>query len=217
MTEEEKHARQSLIDACLQLNNKGLNHGCSGNASIRWGEGLLITPTGMAYEALQPEDIVELDFDGRVKSGQRKPSSEWLFHAAILKVRPELAAVLHAHSPRATALAVHGRELPPFHYMIAVAGGHNIRCAPYATFGTKELADNAVLAMNGRKACLLANHGLLTAGVDITDAFMVLQEIETLCGVYMDACQLGQPVLLSEEEMARVVDKFSDYGKQDET
>lgn len=211
---EREVASQSLIDVCLQLNNSGLNHGNSGNASVRWGDGLLITPTGMAYEALKPQDIVYMDLDGQVGKGQRRPSSEWAFHAALLKARPELRAVLHAHSPKATALAVLGQGLPPFHYMIAVAGGNTVRCAPYATFGTLELADHAVAAMQERKACLLANHGILTAGRDIDEAFKVLQEIETLCGIYIDACQLGEPVLLDDAEMAKVVAKFGGYGQQ---
>lgn len=215
MSSQEREARQSLIDICLRLNHSGLNHGRSGNASLRWGDGLLITPTGMAYETLQPEDIVAIDYNGRVKEGQRKPSSEWQFHAAVLEVRPELNAVLHAHSPKATALAVLGRELRPFHYMIAVAGGNSVRCAPYATFGTRELADNVVTAMAERKACLLANHGILTAGADMEEAFAVLQEIENLCGIYLDACQVEEPVLLSDREMARVVEKFRGYGKQE--
>ncbi len=214
MNAEEKRARQSLIDICLRLNARGLNHGCSGNASLRWGEGMLITPTGMAYETLQPEDIVAMPFTGPVSGTGRQPSSEWHFHAALLSARPALNAVLHAHSPKATALAVLGRELPPFHYMIAVAGGHNVRCAPYATFGSQVLADNALEAMAERKACLLANHGILTAGCDIGEAFAVLEEIETLCGIYLDACRLGEPVLLPMDEMAKVVEKFKHYGKQ---
>jgi len=210
----ETAARQRLIDVCRRLNERGLNHGSSGNASVRWEQGLLITPTGMAYEDLAPQDIVYMDLYGEVEQGQRRPSSEWAFHAALLKARPELHAVLHAHSPNATALAVLGRELPPFHYMIAMAGGNSVRCAPYATFGTPELADNAVVAMADRKACLLANHGILTAGRDMDEAFNVLQEIEALCGIYIDACQLGEPVLLDDVEMARVVAKFGGYGQQ---
>lgn len=211
MNVKERIARQSLIDVCLKLNECGLNHGYSGNASVRWERGLLITPSGMPYEELVPEDIVAIGYDGSIMQGQHKASTEWQFHAALLKIRPELNAVLHAHSPKAAALAVLGRELPAFHYMIAVAGGNSVRCAPYATFGTSELADNAVAAMDQRKACLLANHGILTAGEDMKEAFAVLLEIETLCGIYLDACQNGQPILLSDEEMALVIEKFHDY------
>ena len=215
MNTAERQARQSLIDICLRLNDSGLNHGRSGNASLRWGEGLLITPTGMAYESLTPDDIVAMALTGPDASTHPLPSSEWHFHAALLAARPDLNAVLHAHSPKATAMAVLGRELPPFHYMVAVAGGDNVRCAPYATFGTQMLADYVLAAMVDRKACLLANHGILSAGADMEEAFAVLQEIETLCGVYLDASGLGEPVLLDEQAMAEVIEKFQRYGKQE--
>ncbi len=214
MHPDERAIRQQLIDVCLRLNHSGLNTGRSGNASIRWKNMVLITPTGMPYESLQPEDIVCMDIHGKVAQGQRMPSSEWHFHTALLAARPECSAILHAHSPKATTLSVLRQDLPAVHYMIAVAGGDTVRCAPYATFGTMALAHHAVLAMRNRKACLLADHGIITAGGNIHEAFAILQEIEGLCRIYLEACQTGQPVVLSDDEMASVCEKFQQYGRQ---
>lgn len=213
---DEERARLAVIDACLAMQSAGLNVGKSGNASCRWQDGMLITPTGMAYEALTPEDIVFLPLNpmAAVPKGQRKPSSEWHFHRDILAARPEFQAVLHAHSPKATALAVQGRGIPPFHYMIAIAGGRDLRCAPYALFGTEELSRHVLDAMTDRKACIMAHHGQVAAGTSLQDAFAVMQEVEHLSGIYLDALALGEPPLLDEADMDAVIDKFKGYGKQ---
>ena len=155
--------RQSIIDACLRMNVTGINQGTSGNISLRHGDGMLITPTSTPYDAMKPEQIVYMHLDGSHDPAQR-PSSEWRFHRDILKARPEVNAIVHAHPPYSTMLAIMGMEIPPVHYMVAVAGGDTIRCAPYATFGTQELSEHAVRALEGRLACLLAHHGMIAAG-----------------------------------------------------
>jgi L-fuculose-phosphate aldolase len=195
------------------MNAAGLNQGTSGNLSHRVENGFLVTPTGMDYDALRPEDLVLMHFDGSYE-GERLPSSEWRFHRDILAARPEVNAVLHAHSLSSTAVSCLRRSIPPFHYMVAVAGGTDIRCAPYATFGTEELSCHAVAALEERKACLLANHGLITVGVDMAGAFKLAVEVETLAAMYLRALQVGQPVLLDEGEMAVVLEKFRSYGQQ---
>src|SRR4051794_34466056 len=159
----EREKRQSIIDACLQMNRSAINQGTSGNISLRHDAGMLITPTSTPYETMQPEQIVLMGLDGSLPADQR-PSSEWRFHRDILKARPEVNAVVHAHSPYATILAVMGIEIPAIHYMIGCAGGDTIRCAPYATFGTQELSQNALAALEGRSACLLAHHGIIVLG-----------------------------------------------------
>jgi L-fuculose-phosphate aldolase len=168
----------------------------------------------MAYERLVPADIVRMRFDG-ASEGRRKPSSEWRFHRDILAARDDVDVVLHIHSMFATTLACHHRAIPAFHYMVAVAGGSSIRCAPYATFGTEELSRHAVAALDGRRACLLANHGMIALGPTLDAAFRLAVEVETLAGMYWRALQLGAPTLLDESEMARVVEKFRTYGKQE--
>lgn len=205
--------REAIISAGRRMNASGINQGTSGNLSHRVESGFLVTPTGMEYDVLRPEDIVLMRFDGRYE-GERLPSSEWRFHRDILAARPEVNAVLHAHSQSSTAVSCLRRSIPPFHYMVAVAGGTDIRCAPYATFGTEELSRNAVTALEGRKACLLANHGLLTVGVDLPSAFKLAIEVETLAAMYLRALQVGEPVLLDEAEMAVVLEKFRTYGHQ---
>ena len=211
MTESE--LRQSLIDTALRMNAAGINQGRSGNVSARSGDGILITPSGVAYDAMRPGDIVAMDFDGEWQ-GDLKPSSEWHFHLGILEARPEIGAVVHAHSPFATAIACLGRGIPAFHYMIAVAGGDTIRCAPYATFGTAALSDNAVAALDGRLACLLANHGMIALGADPGAALALAVEVETLAAQYWRALQIGDPVILPADEMARVLEKFTTYGQR---
>ncbi len=204
--------RQELIATVRKMNALGINQGTSGNASVRLGDGYLITPSGMAYEDLKPEDIVEMSFDGEV-SGRRNPSSEWRFHHDLLAARPEFGAVVHTHGKGVMTLACQRMELPPFHYMIAVAGGNTIRCADYATFGTQELSDNALKAIEGRKACLLANHGLLAAEASLARALALAVEAETLCETYWRILQIGDPVLLSEAEMEEVRAQFAKgYG-----
>ncbi len=205
--------RAELIAAAQAMRPAGLNRGTAGNLSVRDGDGFLITPTGMAYDALLPDDIPRLALDG-TSAGKRKPSSEWRFHRDLYASRPEVGAVLHAHSPFAVSLACLRVDIPPFHYMIARFGGDTVRCADYAIFGSAELSTAALAAMAGRKACLLANHGLLVAGRDLAEAFALAVELEELCEQYWRACQLGSPVLLSAAEMAEVIDKFRGYGQQ---
>ncbi|MFL5343220.1 MAG: class II aldolase/adducin family protein [Hyalangium sp.] len=205
--------REALIATARRLNPSGLNQGTSGNLSHRVDEGFLVTPTGMEYDVLRPEDVVLMRFDGS-HEGARLPSSEWRFHRDILASRPEVHAVLHTHSLHSTALSCLRRGIPAFHYMVATAGGSDIRCAPYATFGTEELSRHAVAALEGRKACLLANHGLITVGVDLAAAFKLAVEVETLAAMYLRALQVGEPVLLDETEMAVVLEKFRTYGQQ---
>ncbi|MCH2396049.1 class II aldolase/adducin family protein [Oceanibaculum sp.] len=202
--------KQALIAACRRMNDLGINQGTSGNASIRLpdGSGLLVTPSSLPYEAMTPEDIVTLDWEGK-PTGSRRPSSEWRFHLDILKARPDAGAVLHTHSMFATTLACLGRGIPAFHYMVAVAGGADIRCSPYATFGTQELSAHAVKALEGRKACLLGNHGMICLEEDIGKALALAVEVETLAAQYWRALQIGEPILLPADEMARVLERFN--------
>lgn len=206
-------ARQALIATARRMNALGINQGKSGNLSRRIRGGFLVTPTGMAYDALEPADIVPMRFDGTYR-GKRLPSSEWRFHRDILAARPEVNAVIHTHAMFATTLACLGRDIPPFHYMIAVAGGDTIRCAPYATFGTEELSRHAVMALRDRRACLLANHGMIALGADLDSALALAVEVETLAAMYWRALQVGKPKLLGRAEMKRVIEKFRTYGQQ---
>ncbi len=210
--------RQKLIDAACRTLSNGLNKGIAGNLSVRAEEdgaaGLLITPTGIPYAALTPADIVFIRHDGSA-SGKRRPSSEWRFHRDVYVARSEAGAIVHAHSPFATALACLRRDIPAFHYMIARFGGATLRCARYATFGTQELSDAALAALAQRNACLLANHGMLVFGRDLDQALALAVELEALCEQYWRACQLGEPVLLDDREMAVVLEKFANYGQQD--
>lgn len=214
MESREKFLRQDIIDTCLRMNREGLNQGTSGNVSARWQDGLLITPSGIPYERLRPEDIVALDAHGQVLENTQRPSSEWRFHLAILKDRPEVGAVVHTHSIHATALAMRGMEIPAAHYMVAAAGGSSIGCAPYATFGTEELSQHAVATLRGRKACLLENHGQIAIGENLERALWLATEVETLAHQYILSLLIGGPILLSEQEMQRVSTKFQHYGLQ---
>ena len=209
--------RQQLITAARGMEPARLNRGTSGNLSVRTIEngaaGFLITPSGMPYAALSPEDIVFMHHDGR-PAGLREPSSEWRIHRDIYAARPEAQAILHAHSPFATSLACLRRAIPPFHYMIARFGGDTLRCADYATFGTQALSDAAIAALQDRSGCLLANHGMLVFGRDPAHALALAVELEELCEQYWRSSQLGAPVLLDSAEMARVQEKFASYGVQ---
>ena len=206
--------RKKLIETALRMNALGINQGRSGNLSVRSGNGLLITPSGVAYDGMQAADIVAMRFDG-TWGGALKPSSEWHFHLGILKARPDAGAVLHAHSSFATAIACLHRDIPAFHYMVAVAGGNSIRCAPYATFGTDALSNYAIAALDGRRACLLANHGMIVLGADLDAALDLAVEVETLAEQYWRALQIGDPVILADDEMDRVLKKFETYGVKD--
>ncbi|MBP8866916.1 MAG: class II aldolase/adducin family protein [Propionivibrio sp.] len=209
--------RQQLIAAARGMEPARLNRGTSGNLSVRTVEngaaGFLITPSGMPYATLNPEDIVFMHHDGR-PAGLREPSSEWRIHRDIYAARPEAQAILHAHSPFATSLACLRRAIPPFHYMIARFGGDTLRCADYATFGTQALSDAAIAALQDRSGCLLANHGMLVFGRDPAHALALAVELEELCEQYWRSSQLGAPVLLDSAEMARVQEKFASYGVQ---
>ncbi|MDE2585840.1 MAG: class II aldolase/adducin family protein [Betaproteobacteria bacterium] len=210
--------RQTLITAAHRMTAEGLNRGTAGNLSLRakldGQEGFYVTPTGMAYESLIPEDIPFVRLADGSPVGRRLPSSEWRFHRDTYAARPEVGAVLHAHSPFATSLACLRRDIPPFHYMIARFGGDTVRCSGYATFGTQALSDTALAALEGRLGCLLANHGMLVCGKDLPQAISLGMELESLCEQFWRASQLGQPVLLSAEEMAEALAKFATYGKQ---
>lgn len=205
--------RLDLIATARAMQPANLNRGTAGNVSVRSGNGFYITPTGLPYAALGADDIPLMALDGS-HQGSRKPSSEWRFHRDLYATRPEVGAVLHAHSPFAVSLACLRRDIPPFHYMIARFGGDTVRCADYALFGSQALSDAALLAMLDRKACLLANHGLLVAGRDLDEALALAIELEELCEQYWRACQLGAPVLLSDDEMTEVIAKFAGYGQQ---
>lgn len=204
---------EALLDTARKLAQLGLNKGTSGNCSVRLDEGFLVTPSGKAVEEMTPRDMVFMDFSGQAEPG-KKPSSEWRFHHDILKNRPEIGAVIHTHSMFATTLACLHREIPPFHYMIAVAGGDTIRCAPYVLFGTQALSDYAMAALHERKACLLANHGMIALGRDLDDALAVTVEVENLCEQYWRLLQITpEPPLLTEAQMREVFRQFKGYGK----
>lgn len=207
-------ARVEVAQAARLSVARGLNQGSSGNLSLRVPGGLLITPSARDMDTLRAEHIVPLDMAGNAPAG-RRPSSEWRFHRDIYAAFPEANAVAHAHSPFAVALSCLRRSLPPFHYMVALAGGDDIRCARYATFGTQALSDAVLEALQGRRACLLANHGLLAWGADLDDALALALEVEALCAQFTRACQLGEPVLLSGAEMAEVIARFHDYRRRD--
>jgi L-fuculose-phosphate aldolase len=205
--------RAEVVATAQRMSAQGLSRGTSGNVSARVDGGMLITPTGMAYESLGPSDVVEVTETGRVGLGRRAPSSEWRLHLGVYARRPEIGAVVHTHSMFATTFSILRREIPAVHYMIAVAGTTAIRCTAYATFGSAELAENAAAALATGKACLLANHGLVAVGVDLGDAFRVAAEIETLAEQYWRALQIGEPVVLDGAEMARVAERFATYGR----
>lgn len=209
---DEAGLRQAMVEASLELVARGLNRGTSGNVGVRCAEGLLVTPSGVPASELDARSMVRLAANGDVV-GAGIPSSEWRFHRDILAARPDLNAVVHVHSPFATTLACLGLEVPPFHYMIAAAGGTTIRCAPYALFGTQELSDNALAALKDRKACLLANHGMIAAGADLNRALALCVEVESLCEQYWRARQLAEPRHLSDAQMAEVMQKFQTYGR----
>jgi L-fuculose-phosphate aldolase len=214
---DEQELRSQIIDFARMLEPSGLSVNRSGNISARWKDGFLITPTGMVYEQLEFTDVVFVAMDGALVPGQRAPSSEWRFHQAAYRDRPEIGSVVHCHSTHATALACTGRAIPAFHYMVAVAGGDSVACAPYATFGGEDLARNVAAALSGgRRACLLANHGQVACGADLDAAFALAKDVEELARQYIIALQIGGVTLLDSAEMSRVLDAFTHYGRQDE-
>ena len=211
-------ARRAIIDAARRMNALGLNHGTSGNVGYRVGERFLVTPSGLDYDAMTPGDIVDMDFDGR-HQGTRRPTSEWRLHRDILAIRPEVDAVLHSHAVHCTALAVHGMEIPAVHYMVAAAGGTNIRCAPYRTPTTQALSDVAVPALKDRKACLLQNHGVVVLGETPDACANLLVEVEYLAELYCRTLAIGaatgkEPNVILSRKMAEVLEIMKTYGKQ---
>ena len=211
--------RNKIIEFSLKLNSTNLSPLRSGNISLRSEEngddGYLITPSGKKYETLKPEDIVFMRLSEEEENNDpvNKPSSEWRFHRDIYIYKKEAHAIVHAHSPHATAVSSHGKSIPPFHYMIALAGGEDIKCADYATFGTKELSNNVIKALENRSACLMSNHGQVAFGKNLEQAFELAQEIENICHQYTIALKLGNPKILSFEEMKKVLDKAKNYKK----
>jgi L-fuculose-phosphate aldolase len=206
--------RADLVQAARELPARGLSAGTSGNVSVRDGAGFLITPSGVPYGTMTASDVVQLDSAGRVVGGHLAPSSEWRLHLGLYAERPDLGAIVHAHPRHTTALACTGRDIPAFHYMVAIAGGDSIRCAPYAPFGTEELAQAAARAMSGRRACLLANHGAIAASATLQGALDLMTEIEELAAQYVAALQIGSVTLLSREEMAEIIERFKNYGQR---
>ena len=211
--------RNQVIEYSLKLNSTNLSPLRSGNISLRAKEddkdGYLITPSGIKYETLKPEDIVFMGLNDEIekKDSGNNPSSEWRFHRDIYLNKNEAQAIVHAHSPHATAVSSHGKSIPPFHYMIALAGGEDIKCADYATFGTEELSKNVIKALEDRSACLMSNHGQVAFGKNLEQAFELAQEIENICHQYTIALKLGKPKILSFEEMKKVLEKAKNYKK----
>ena len=205
--------RQAIIDACLDMNASGVNQGVSGNISLRTPEGMLITPSGVAYEKMRPEMLVLVPLDGSaIAPGQMKPSSEWQFHRDILLAKPQEMAVVHAHPVFCTALAMNPQAIPACHYMVAAFGGNDVRLADYALFGTAELSRHVVTALQDRSACLMANHGAVVTGDTLERAQWRMAELETLAKGYVTALSIGQPRILSSKNMFDVKKAFADYG-----
>lgn len=203
--------RQSIIEACLDMGRLGVNQGTAGNISVRWKDGLLITPSGLPYQEMSADDIIFMNMGGGYEH-ELAASSEWRFHRDILAQRSDVNAVVHAHPIYCTALAMCHMEIPAAHYMIAAAGGPTIRCARYASYGTPELSQAVLEALEGRACALLGNHGMIATGPDLREAMWLAVEMETLAKQYAVALQVGTPRLLADEEIAKTVEKFKDYG-----
>lgn len=206
-----KRLRREVLDTARAMNASGINRGTAGNVSARCRDGFLVTPSGIPYDLCTPGQIVVMSLGGEVR-GDIEPSSEWRFHRDIYAARPEIGAIVHTHSPHATALACLGRPIPAFHYMVAAAGGDDIRVADYATFGSQALSDHALAALAGRKACLLDRHGVIATGSDCRRALALAVEVEHLAQVYCQVLAVGEPRVLDGEEMARVLERFKRYG-----
>lgn len=213
MTDEDRALRQEVIDSCRAMNALGINKGTSGNISVRNGDGFLISPTGIAYDKLQPEHVVQMNWDATF-AGEVLPSSEWRFHRDILRARADLNAVVHTHSTNATAVSILGRDIPAIHYAIAATGTDLIRCAPYEIFGSQELADQVVAALEGGRACLMAHHGVIAAHATIAKALALAVTVETLAEQYLKVLPMGEPPILSRRAMEEVLVKFKTYGQQ---
>ena len=211
MKAADRGLRMRLVAAARHVAALGLNHGKSGNVSARTDGGFLITPSGKSYDALGCDDLVAVE--GGEPRGERKPSSEWRLHRDIYARRAEAGAIVHTHSSYATTLACLRRPIPALHYEIAFAGGGDIRCAPYATFGTQELSDHALAALEGRSACLMANHGVVAFASTVEQAVVLADKVEELARLYWQALQVGEPAVLDPDEIARVAEKFKTYGR----
>lgn len=210
---DDRDLRASIVHTAREMTRVGINQGAAGNISVRTAEGMLITPSSLPYDRMQPEDIVPMGFDGSWEG--RRPSSEWRFHRDILLERTDVNVVLHCHSVYATTLACKFMDIPAFHYMVGIAGGTNIRCAPYATFGTQALSDAAIAALRDRKACLLGQHGQIALGGDLEAALAMAIEVETTAQMYYQVLTLGEPNIIDDAEMARVIEQMRrmSYGQ----
>ncbi|SAL15078.1 aldolase [Caballeronia turbans] len=214
---DESALRRAIVGTALEMERLGINQGTSGNVSARYRAGLLITPSGVSARELDEKDIVWLPLDIADDAELlriERPSSEWRIHRDILRARDDIDAVVHTHSIAATALAIHGRDIPALHYMVAAAGGKSIRCAPYAVFGSQQLSDHVLAALADRRACLLAHHGVIALGADLARAVWLAHEVEVLSKQYLLALQIGPPPLLSDEQMDEVLEKFKTYGRR---
>lgn len=214
MTKQELEIRRGIIKACQAMNGLGINQGTSGNISARYGDVMLITPTGVSYDDLTPKDIAAMPIKGEYGSwsGPLDPSSEWRFHMDIMRARPDVGAVVHTHSTYATTLAICNKPIPAIHYMVAAAGGPDIRVAPYATYGTKELSEHAMTALEGRTCCLLRNHGVIATGANVKKALWLAVEVETIARQYYLTLLLDGAQVLDDREIGHVIEKFKNYG-----
>lgn len=213
MTGDETALRRAIVEQCRWMNASGLNQGTSGNISVRHGAGMLITPTSVAYDAMTPEMIAAVPLDAPERwRGPSAPSSEWRFHRDILRARPEFGAIVHTHSTHCTALAICRREIPAVHYMIAHFGGPTVRCGDFAIYGTQALSDAALAALDGRSACLLANHGAIACGATLERAMWLAVELETLARQYVLALSIGDPVILPDDAIAETAAQFQRTG-----
>jgi L-fuculose-phosphate aldolase len=206
--------RDDLVTVAKRMSALGLTPGMSGNVSVRTSQGMLITPSGMPYADLVPDDVVDIKHDGRITPGQRTPSTEWQLHRDILGARQDVAAIVHTHSLYCTSISTLRRPIPAIHYMVVLAGTDDIPCAEYATFGSAQLALNAVTALRGGNACLLANHGMVALGRSLTEALRLAAEVETIAGQYWHAAQIGTPHVLDAQELQRVRATFAEYGQK---
>lgn len=217
MAQSERELREAIVEKARWMNASGLNQGTSGNISARYEDRMLITPSATAYEAMKPDMVASMPVDGEYGSwdGPLKPSTEWRFHLDIMKARPDVGGIVHTHSTYATVLAIANKPIPACHYMMAAFGGMDIRVADYATFGTKELSEAALRALEDRTGCLLANHGMIATGANLDKAMWLAVELETIAKQYYHSLLIGGPNILSEEAIADTVRSFGTYGLQD--
>ncbi|MEV5032765.1 class II aldolase/adducin family protein [Sphingobium sp. LMC3-1-1.1] len=211
---KELELRKTIVAVMRKMDARGLNRGTSGNVSARWRDGMLVTPSGVVPDELTPDTITFVREDGWTAPEGPRPSSEWRMHMGVYERRPDAQAVVHCHARHSTILACAGREIPPLHYMVAVGGKASVPVAPYATFGSDDLAKNVVTALDGRRACLMANHGLIAVGPNLSYAFAIAEEIEEQAAIYWGTLAIGGPVLLEQDEMDRILDAFSRYGQR---